>query len=240
MVAATSEVLERELAYARARLGDLTRARRELEQRLQDARLAEQTARRGVEALESVARATFNPAELVPLAGAELREQLARSALRRRPGQPAHWRNWIAWLREDGFDAGGRNPEATFVTQLTRSPLVRRAAQDGIYVLDVSLADAIRARLQDLHEQLGRLPPPDQLALLDDDARAARQQVQLAIGRAERALREAWNMLSQERPPWVDASVPVEAQHWLQGPPDAAQLELHTNGSSRVRTTRRQ
>lgn len=230
-MAATSEVLERELADARARLGDLTRARRELEVRLQDARLAEETARRGVEALESVARVASDPAGSLPLAGAELREQLTRAALRRQPGEPAHWREWLAWLREDGFEPDGRNPEATFVTQLTRSPLVRRATQDGVYVLDVSQADAIRSRLEELHEQLGPLPPPDQLALLDDDARAARQQVQLAIGRSERALREAWNTLSQERPPWLDARVPVAAEHWLQGPPDAAQLELRDGGS---------
>jgi hypothetical protein len=230
-VAATFEVLERELADARARLGDLTRARRELELRLQDARLAEETARRSVEALESVARVTLNPSERPRLAGAQLREQLTRAALRRQPGEPAHWREWLAWLREDGYEPDGRNPEATFVTQLTRSPLVRRAAQDGVYVLDVSQVDAIRVRLEELHEQLGPLPPPEQLALLDDDVRAARQQVQLAIGRAERALREAWNTLSQERPPWLDARVPVEPAHWLQGPPDAAQLELRAGGA---------
>jgi hypothetical protein len=237
-VAATSEVLERELADARARLGDLTRARRELEQRLQDVRLAEETARRGVEALESVARVALDPPERFRLAGADLREQLTRAALRRQPGEPAHWREWLEWLREDGFDADGRNPEATFVTQLTRSPLVRRTAQDGVYVLDLSLADAIRSRLEELHEQLGPLPPPDQLALLNDDARAARQQVQLAIGRAERTLREAWNTLSQERPPWLDSRVPVQPEHWLHGPPDAAQLELGANGGSHIRPVR--
>ena len=140
---ATTDVLERELADARARLEELARARRELEQRLRDARIAEETARQGLHALESVARET--PGGRVPLAGAELREHLTRSALRRQTGEPAHWRRWLEWLRDDGFDAAGRNPEATFVTQLTRSPLVRRTERDGVYLLDVQhAADAAR------------------------------------------------------------------------------------------------
>jgi hypothetical protein len=223
-VTATYDVLERELADARARLVELAGTRRELEHRLRDARIAEETARRGVQALESVARET--PGRRAALAGAELRKQLAVSALRRRPGEPAHWRRWLEWLRDDGFDPAGRNPEATFVTQLTRSPLVRRGDCEAVYVLDVTLVCALRERLQDLHERLRRLPPPDQLALLDDDARAVRHELQLEIGRAERALREAWGVLAHEHPPWADRHAPRSAALWLDPPADPAQLTL--------------
>lgn len=222
------DVLQEELADARARLAVLARARRQLEQRVRDARVAEATAKQGLEVLESVARETLGgaaPGEL-RLAGGQLRAQLARSALRRDPGEPAHWRRWLAWLREDGYDAAGKSPEATFLTQLTRSPLVRRANREAVYVLDVALVRALRERLRALDERLRHLPPPDQLALLDDGARITRRQVQLEIDRIERGLREACGVLSEERPSWADVSVRPNVDLWLNGPPDEGQLAL--------------
>jgi hypothetical protein len=81
-----------------------------------------------------------------------------------------------------------------------------------------------------LHERLRGMPPPDQLALLGDDDRAARQHVELEIGRAERALREAWTVLSEERAPWLAPDAPADAEAWPREPADTAQLMLRPLG----------
>jgi hypothetical protein len=141
-----------------------------------------------------------HPSALTPLAGAELRAMIARVALRKAIDGPVHWRSWLGWLRAEGFDAAGKSPEATFQTQLARSPLVRRTEQDGIYLLDLEQFHAGRDRLRELHAQLARLPPPDQLALLGD-VRAQRRELQGEIARVERSLEEIWQVLAQERPP---------------------------------------
>ncbi len=52
--------------------------------------------------------------------------------LRAAHGTPMHWRTWLEWLRQDGFEAAGKKAKATFLTQLARSPLVRRTPQDGV------------------------------------------------------------------------------------------------------------
>lgn len=202
--------LRREIDAARARTDELAARRNRLERELRVARDAERSARLSLAALESVGREAGelsalaedeHPSGLTRLAGAELREMIARVALRRRAvGKPVHWRDWLGWLRADDFDAAGKSPEATFQTQLARSPLVRRTEQDGIYLLDLERFGAGRARLRELHAQLARLPPADQLALLGD-VRTQRRDLQVEIARAERAVEEIWRVLAQERPP---------------------------------------
>lgn len=204
------ETLRREIGSARARVEELAERRRELERQLEAARDAERSGLQSLAALETVGR---EAGELVPdspvdvrdgrlrLAGAQLREMIARVALRRGvPGEPVHWRLWLTWLHDNELDAAGKNPEATFQTQLARSPLVRRTDQDGVYRLDLAQLARGRDRLRDLHGQLSRLPPPDQLALLGG-VRAQRQDLQNEIARTERAVEEIWHVLAQERPP---------------------------------------
>jgi hypothetical protein len=132
-------------------------------------------------------------------------------ALRRRAaGQPVHWRAWLGWLREDGYDAAGKSPEATFQTQLARSPLVVRTDQDGVYRLEPQQLTRKRAELGDLHRHLAQLPAPDQLALLGD-VRAQRQELQTRITRTERSLEEIWRVLAQE-PPGSDEAGDTEPE----------------------------
>jgi hypothetical protein len=203
--------LQRELGLARRRVEELAARRLDLERQLEAARDAEQSARQNLTVLETLGR---EAGELPPapeedrhddgrtrLAGAELREAIARVALRQRAnGRAVHWRQWLTWLRDAGFDAAGKNAEATFQTQLARSPLIRRTEQEGIYRLDVARLARGRDRFRHLHEQLLTLPPPDQLALLGD-VRAQRQELQNEIARTERAVEEIWRVLAQERPP---------------------------------------
>jgi hypothetical protein len=75
--------------------------------------------------------------------------------MRRGVNEPIHYRAWYELLLEEGVTATGKDPLATFLTQITRSPVVARVAgASGIYQLDphgayeharVELADANRA-----------------------------------------------------------------------------------------------
>jgi hypothetical protein len=193
---------------------------------------AERSARGALAALEAVAREAAGvlldrdephgigdvAGDSARLTGANLREMIARVALKQHAiGVAVHWSAWYAWLREAGFEAGGKKPEATFQTQLTRSPLVRRADQDGYYVLDLERFQRERSRLHRLHDQLSQLPPADQLALLGDH-RLQRRQIQNDIARAERAVEEIMRILAREPPPESPGleAIPEEAiSAWL-------------------------
>jgi hypothetical protein len=204
------ETLQRELVSARERVTVLKRRRRELERELQIVAVAEQESRERLKALTAVAQhaagsTAVKDADLAVtdddvrvLAGGALRETLTRIALRRNAhGRPVHWRVWFGWLHEEGFEAAGKRAEATFQTQLGRSPLVRRADRDGVYVLDVELLARLRDDVLTLHQRLAELPPPGQLTLMGD-ARAVRRELQQRITRAERRLEEAWRLLTEE------------------------------------------
>jgi hypothetical protein len=62
------------------------------------------------------------------LAGARIREVavllLASSA---NPTRPIHYQQWYRLFRDAGYGIDARDPVATFLTQISRSPAVRRA-----------------------------------------------------------------------------------------------------------------
>jgi len=72
------------------------------------------------------------------LQGQKLREEAVRILVEERgTRQPIHYREWYALLGEAGLAAAGKDPVATFLTQITRSPLVERVeGQSGTYLVD--------------------------------------------------------------------------------------------------------
>jgi hypothetical protein len=54
----------------------------------------------------------------------------------RRPGEAVHYREWFELLREAGYLIGGRDPLATFLATVARSPEVERVgSRSGRYRL---------------------------------------------------------------------------------------------------------
>ena len=47
-----------------------------------------------------------------------------------------HYREWFDLLTQAGHEVAGKDPLAVFLTQITRSPAVRKGARPGEYVLD--------------------------------------------------------------------------------------------------------
>jgi hypothetical protein len=57
-------------------------------------------------------------------------------AARLKPGEKVHYRQWFAWVEEEGFKISGKDPLATFLGQIGRSPRVVSAGRrTGLYLL---------------------------------------------------------------------------------------------------------
>jgi hypothetical protein len=71
------------------------------------------------------------------LRGHRLREiAIEILAARLQPGQTIHYRQWFSWVEEEGFEIGGKDPLATFLGQIARSPRVASAGRrSGLYML---------------------------------------------------------------------------------------------------------
>jgi hypothetical protein len=83
------------------------------------------------------------------LRGQQLRDAAITVLARRRGvGETIHYRDWFQLLLENGHTVKGKDPLATFLTQVTRSPLVVRAEAPGVYRIDAvtGAAQALTAR----------------------------------------------------------------------------------------------
>lgn len=126
------------------------------------------------------------------LRGAEIRHAAIRVAANRaRATTPLHYSDWYAHLREAGYAIDGRDPLATFLTQLNRSPLIVKAAQPGYYALDLNAIDRLQARLTELHTELSGLHAGQQTISEIASVRDRRNELLAEISRTERALDEA-------------------------------------------------
>lgn len=86
------------------------------------------------------------------LRGQRLRE-VAVELMARRQGirEPIHYREWFELLAAEGHTVAGKNPLATFLTQVTRSPVVlRESEQPGVYRVDPEVGS--EAALRELEQ----------------------------------------------------------------------------------------
>jgi hypothetical protein len=75
------------------------------------------------------------------------------------PRQPEalHYRDWFEQVLEAGFQVAGKDPLAVFLTQLSRSPVIRRSTEAGVYELDRAAPQRLRTTLDHLHADLRKL-----------------------------------------------------------------------------------
>lgn len=132
-----------------------------------------------------------------PLRGPAIRVTAIRVLLAhpRRP-EAIHYREWFSLVTDAGYRVAGKDPLAVFLTQLSRSPLVRRGTQSGIYELDRDALDRLRRDLETLQSQLRALTaaPSNSTASLSS-IRSQRTALNLEIGKLEKALEEAQETL---------------------------------------------
>lgn len=98
-----------------------------------------------------------------------------------------HYREWFDLLTQAGYDVAGKDPLAVFLTQITRSPAVRKGARPGEYALDRDARATHESRLRHLNQRLAALP--SQTTDLTE-LRTRRAQLTAEITKAEKALEE--------------------------------------------------
>lgn len=132
------------------------------------------------------------PAPKGRLRGARIREvAVLLLASSPNPRRPIHYLQWYELLRSAGYGVDARDPAAAFLTQINRSPVVRRAGAPGVYALDFEAPAGLRERLQRLEAQLAAETAGEGSA---DDLAASRNRraaLMSSVRAAERELEES-------------------------------------------------
>jgi prefoldin subunit 5 len=125
------------------------------------------------------------------LRGPEIRREAVRVLLAH-PDRPEalHYRDWYALLQRAGFAVAGKDPLATFLTQLSRSPAVSKSTQPGMYELDRGAAGRLRARREDLQRELRASAATQGIGDEAAALRARRTELNAELGRVEKAMEE--------------------------------------------------
>ena len=161
------------------------------------------------------ARADATPAELREpdenakphlLRGPAIREAAVRVLVAQpQPIEALHYRRWYELLEQAGFAVAGKDPLAVFLTQLSRSPVVRKASKPGVYELDPHAPLRMRQRLDQLQNELREVTLAPRTGIELAALRTRRQKLNVAISRQERALEEALRVLRRDDPDVVAA-----------------------------------
>ena len=127
-----------------------------------------------------------------PLRGPAIRRAAVR-ALLEHPERPEalHYRDWYEAVLAAGYTVAGKDPLAVFLTQLSRSPVVRKGTQSGVYELDRGGPRRLRRRLGELHDELRALTATPSAGADLAAIRARRTELNAEIGQVEKALEEA-------------------------------------------------
>jgi hypothetical protein len=135
------------------------------------------------------------------LKGARIRETAVRVLAGTPQAEaPIHYRTWFELLRSQGFMPMGKDALATFLTQLGRSPVIRRGGGPGMYALEFSYPQRARQRLTQLRAELQRTHElsPDAGVDAIAEARERRARLTSEIEATERALEEALRSLGDD------------------------------------------
>jgi hypothetical protein len=110
--------------------------------------------------------------------------------------EPIHYTDWFALLSEAGFGVAGRDPQATFLTEINRSPVVTRTPEAGTYALDRAAGPELLRQRNDLQAELVTLNVGQQTIAGITTSRERRKELMSALGQVERALEEIAEGLS--------------------------------------------
>ena len=128
------------------------------------------------------------------LRGPDIRE-VAVALLADNGREAMHYREWYELLERAGHTIAGKDPLAVFLTQISRSPAVRRGNRAGVYELDRGAAHRLRQQLDALQRELHTLSAA---GATHDATRARRRHLNAEINRAERALEEVSRLFGAE------------------------------------------
>lgn len=142
------------------------------------------------------------------LRGQRLREEAIRVLVDSdQVGAAIHYKRWLQLLTDAGLRVFGKNPAASFLTEISRIPLVQRVENEaGTYRLDARTARRRASqRVSDAHRQLRRIEQElgaangDSVlrAELEDNLVAARREVDAAEREATRVAQAEASLLGR-------------------------------------------
>lgn len=137
------------------------------------------------------------------LRGASIREIAVPLLIREMGESPVHYKHWYELLESAGFAVLGQRPDAVFLNQVTRSPLVKASTQPGIYSIDFEAVERLRSALE---AQEDRLRGQDSSPTTPPGAGASaekQRELAISVNRLRKQLDEADRALSaaQDRGP---------------------------------------
>ncbi|HMJ72341.1 MAG TPA: hypothetical protein VK471_03135 [Solirubrobacterales bacterium] len=111
---------------------------------------------------------------------------------------PIHYRNWLELLRDAGYDVAGKRPDAVFLSQVARSPVVKATTKAGVYELDLGAPERLTQRLEALQRELSDLAASAPSGGAELRERTVHQEeISLEIRRTQKALTEATDSLGE-------------------------------------------
>ena len=127
------------------------------------------------------------------LKGAKIRTLAVPLLLRQCSTGAIHYRDWLVLLNQEGYDVAGQRPDAVFLNQVVRSPLVRATTKAGYYEIDLEAADRLRTKLQEQQTELAEFmrQTPTEGGEAFAKHREQEREMNTAIARTERELKEA-------------------------------------------------
>jgi prefoldin subunit 5 len=144
------------------------------------------------------------------LSGSIIRIIAVPFLLRAQGTAPIHYRDWFGLLTAKGYAVAGKRPDAVFLNQVVRSPLVRATTKSGFYEIDLDAVDRLQDRLRVQQSKLGELlrQAPAKAGEAFDRYREQQRELNTEIARTERELTEATSAIEA----WRESEAPaVEA-----------------------------
>lgn len=134
------------------------------------------------------------------LSGSTIRTLAVPLLLEAQGTAPIHYRDWLELLHRKGYAVAGKRPDAVFLNQVARSPVVHATTKAGYYAIDLGAVEQLREKI---HRQHGELAEhiedlPSDVAEFEQH-RERQRELNTAIARTERELDEAMNALGPLR-----------------------------------------
>lgn len=86
--------------------------------------------------------------------GRELRREAAQLLWRHKQAEPIHYREWFDRMLAAGYAIGGKDPAASFLTNIRDSPAVVGAEGQGFYRLDPQTVEEVAREIGEVEAEL--------------------------------------------------------------------------------------
>lgn len=106
-------------------------------------------------------------------------------------GAPMHYRRWLGLLEDAGHSVAGQRPDAVFLNQVVRHPLVRPTTRSGFYEVDLGAQERLRAQIAELRDSLAAVNTRDVGEPSGEATGPRSRDISRELSRAERRLAEA-------------------------------------------------